>query len=153
MAGQARHNRRKEHSMSDLRSELLAIRAEHGRLTPHAVLEAATAEDHPLHARFEWDDSIAGHKYRLTQARELIRVVKEKYVDRSGNPEDVRFFVSMPGPAGMAYEPATEVAADEFASKVVMQAMEREWRSLRRRYERFSEFRQLVLNDLQGEVA
>jgi hypothetical protein len=146
-------NRRKEESMSDLRSELLAIRAEHGTLTPVLVLEAATAEDHPLHARFEWDDTIAGHKYRLTQARELIRVVKEKYIDRSGNPENTRFFVSMPGPNGMVYEPAADVAADEFASKVALQAMEREWRSLRKRYERFAEFRDLVLRDLQADVA
>lgn len=139
--------------MSDLRSELLAIRAEHGRLTPHVVVEVAAAEDHPLHGRFEWDDSVAGHKYRLQQARDLIRVVREKYTDRSGNPEDVRFFHAVPREDGMVYEPLPEIIGDELASRVLLQAMEREWRSLRKRYEKFSEFRELVLRDLRDDVA
>lgn len=44
-----------------------------GNLTPDAVVEAARPKAHPLHHRFEWDDSVAGHKYRLDQARALIR--------------------------------------------------------------------------------
>jgi hypothetical protein len=48
----------------------------------------------------------------------------------------------------MAYEPAEEAAADEFASKLLLQSMEREWRSLKARYEKFDEFRRLILRDL-----
>jgi hypothetical protein len=139
--------------LSDLRAELTAIRAESGRLTPASVVEAATAEDHPLHDRFEWDDALAGPKYRLSQARELIRVVKESYVDGKGRPESVRFFHAIPDAQGMAYQPLDEVTHDDLTSKVLLQSMEREWRSLRKRYERFSEFRDLVLGDLKPEAA
>lgn len=140
--------------MSNLRDELLAIRAERGQLTPAAVVEAATPEDHPLHHRFEWDDAVAGHKYRLTQAKQLIRVVKETYVDRSGSPEEVRFFHAIPREEGMVYEPLTEIVTDDLASKVLIQSMEREWRSLRKRYEKFTEFRAMILRDLgSGEAA
>lgn len=139
--------------MSNLRDELLAIRAEHGKLTPALVVEEAAAEDHPLHNRFEWDDAVAGHKYRLTQAKQLIRVVKETYIDRSGAPEDVRFFHAIPREDGMVYEPLPEILGDDLATKVLLSSMEREWRSLRKRYEKFEQFRELVLRDLQADVA
>jgi hypothetical protein len=139
--------------VSDLREELLAIRSEHGRLTPAAVVAAATAKNHPLHDRFEWDDKVAGHKYRLSQARELIRVVKEVYTDRQGDPERVRFFHSIPDAQGMAYQPTDEVLTNEVATAVLLKSMEREWRALRKRYERFAEFRELVLGDLAKNEA
>lgn len=140
--------------MSNLKDELLAIRAEHGQLTPALIVETAEAEDHPLHSRFEWDDSVAGHKYRLSQAKQLIRVVKETYIDRQGNPDDVRFFHAIPREDGMVYEPLPEIIGDDLASKVLLSSMEREWRSLRKRYEKFSEFRNMIMRDLgSGEAA
>jgi hypothetical protein len=140
--------------MADLRTELLTIREQHGRLTPAIVVEAAQAEDHPLHSRFEWDDAVAGHKYRLQQAKQLIRVVRETYIDKKGNPEDVRFFHAIPREEGMVYEPLPEIVGDDLATKVLLASMEREWRSLRKRYEKFSEFRAMVLTDLSaGEAA
>jgi hypothetical protein len=131
-----------------LREELLAIRTARGTLTPAAIVEAATPAEHPLHSRFEWDDKVAGHRYRLDQARQLIRVVREQYVDGSGAPESVRFFHAIPRNDGMVYEPLPEVLGDELASKVLLASMEREWRVLRKRYEQFAEFRAMVLADL-----
>jgi len=43
------------------------------RLEPNALIEEARDEDHPHHHKFEWDDSVAGHRYRLEQARQIIR--------------------------------------------------------------------------------
>ena len=42
-------------------------------VTPENVLEKAKNKQTELHKCFEWDDSIAGPKYRLIQAREIIR--------------------------------------------------------------------------------
>ena len=47
-----------------------------GRLTPDQVVEAARNPRSPLHGRFEWDDSAAAAKWRIEQARELIRTIK-----------------------------------------------------------------------------
>lgn len=138
--------------MADLRTELMAIREEYGALTPANIVEAARDDGHPLHHRFEWDDAIAGEKYRLQQARQLIRVVRETYTDGQGRPADVRTFHAIPREAGMVYEPVQEVIADDIATKILMQSMEREWRQLKARYERFGEFRSMVLGDL-GENA
>ena len=47
-----------------------------GRLTPDAVIEEAANANSPLHELFEWDDGLAAHKYRVEQARKVIRDVK-----------------------------------------------------------------------------
>lgn len=138
--------------MADLRTELLAVREQYGELTPANVVDAARNEEHPLHGRFEWDDAVAGEKYRLAQAHALIRVVREKYTDGAGRPADVRTFHAIPRENGMAYEPLDEIVRDDIASQVLLRSMEREWRQLKARYEKFAEFRSLVLGDL-GDAA
>lgn len=55
-------------------SELAALEDEHGCLTPEAVVHyAAGHTDSALHEMFDWDDQDAAHKWRIEQARELIR--------------------------------------------------------------------------------
>jgi len=44
-----------------------------GKITAEAVLAAARDSDNPLHDYFEWDDDKAAEKYRIMQARALIR--------------------------------------------------------------------------------
>jgi len=43
-----------------------------GRLTGELIVKHAAPEEHPLHPYFEWDDSIAAHKYRVEQAQRLL---------------------------------------------------------------------------------
>lgn len=47
-----------------------------GVVTPEEIVEVARNPKHPLHDAFEWDDSIAAEKWRLDQARVLIRTVQ-----------------------------------------------------------------------------
>lgn len=58
-----------------------------GQVDPSAVVKAAANPKHPLHGRFEWDDSIAGHQHRLQQARKLIASV---YVEVTINETTLR---------------------------------------------------------------
>ena len=48
---------------------------ESGGLTSSRVVAEATPEGSALHPLFEWNDGVAGHEYRLIQARQLIRSV------------------------------------------------------------------------------
>lgn len=41
-------------------------------LTPSSLLDYSRDENSPTHREFEWNDEIAGEKYRLEQARKLI---------------------------------------------------------------------------------
>lgn len=54
---------------------LRSIYERDGKLTADNVVAEAVDPDHPLHGRFQWDDSVAAHEYRLAQARCLIRAV------------------------------------------------------------------------------
>lgn len=45
---------------------------EGGQLKPENVVEKAKNRNNPLHSYFDWNDSRAGEKYRLFQARNLI---------------------------------------------------------------------------------
>jgi hypothetical protein len=44
--------------------------------TDEELLVAATPKSHPLHAYYEWDDTIAGHKYRLEQSHVMLMSLK-----------------------------------------------------------------------------
>jgi hypothetical protein len=69
-------------TMEQVRSVLDEIAAkEGGVLRPEAVVEEARAADHPLHDRFDWNDTTAAHAHRVEQARNLIQTVK--YVSRT----------------------------------------------------------------------
>lgn len=59
-----------------LRDRLQTLAGRDGRLTAAAVVDDAADKKSPLHGEFEWDDSVAGHKYRIEQARTLIASVK-----------------------------------------------------------------------------
>lgn len=54
---------------------LKKIEAADGTLTAKGVLKKAKAKTHELHGQFDWNDTIAGGKWRLEQARRLIRSV------------------------------------------------------------------------------
>jgi hypothetical protein len=134
----------------NLRDELQSIYDQHGQLTPMLVLDQARAAEHPLHDRFEWDDSAAAESWRREQAHRLIRSVRVVYrpATATERARDIRAFQAVRGEnpenGGFIYEPVEDIARDEFRSKLLLQQMEREWLTLRRRYEEFTEFWQLI---------
>lgn len=46
-----------------------------GMLTSGRIIQEAQSEGSPLHPYFEWDDSVAGHLYRIEQAKGMIRAI------------------------------------------------------------------------------
>lgn len=67
-------------STNDVVTALSRLYETAGYLTASAVVEAARDPSSPLHGEFEWDDSEAAVRYRLYQARTLIRRVRLLYV-------------------------------------------------------------------------
>jgi hypothetical protein len=139
----------------NLRDELQRIYDERGTLTPALVVDEARDPQHVLHSRFEWDDSVAGEKYRRAQAQELIRSVKVVYREatETERAKSVRAFHAIRREHGHVYEPAEKVVEDPFAKKLLLADMEREWRALFRRYQDFKEFADMVRRDLDEEKA
>lgn len=135
---------------STLRDHLTAIHHEHGTLTPALVVDVARDPEHPLHSRFEWDDTLAAEKWRHEQAGQLLRVVK--LPADPARPGDLRAFVAVKGQDShrAEYVPTEQAMADEFTRTLVLRDMEREWKALKRRYQHMAEFAQLVLADVKS---
>jgi hypothetical protein len=134
--------------MSDLRSELTAIYRKRGELTPQSVVDEARPEGAPLHSRFEWDDEIAGEKYRIVQAQQLIRNVKIEYIQPSGEKQRVRGFFPIrdmdEDSEQTGYRPTEDIVQDDMALRILLKQCERDIADLKRKYGHLSEFAELM---------
>lgn len=132
-----------------LRAELETIYAQQGFLTPQMVVDAGTPEDHPLHARFEWDDTVAGSLYRLDQARDLIRSFTIRYRKADSEVEEtVRFYHSVRTETGQVYRSLDDIQQSEFLQKLVLVEAERRWRELYAQFAHLEGFLNLVREDV-----
>jgi hypothetical protein len=130
---------------------LESIRDESGTLSPRLVVDAARDPQHVLHNRFEWDDSIAGEKYRISQARELLHVT---FKPDPSQPTHLRAYVAIKGDSlQSSYVPTESAMLDPFQRTLVLRRMEREWKAFRARYRGMAEFAALIQHDMQGEEA
>lgn len=114
-----------------------------GLLRPVDVVEAARAEKSPLHAYFDWNDSEAASKWRLVQARTLIREVQVQLVP---NPKAgfVRAFVSLTPDrqeCGGGYGAIAEVlSSEEHARQLIVDALA-ELNVVRTKYQQLQQLR------------
>lgn len=77
-------------------SALMEISAEHGdRVSPAMVLDRARDEASPLHDCFIWDNDEAAEKYRLLQARILLRLIVPVYEKSNSEPIRIPLFQSV----------------------------------------------------------
>ena len=134
--------------MAGLRDELAKIYEKHGQISPPIMYDEVSSPRHPLHSRYEWNDKIAGKLHRLDQMRRDIRSVMVTYVAPSGNPEEVRQYMSVRDEAGYAYRRTEEIAQDPIVSALVLRDAERAWRDLYKRYGHLAEFLDLVRGDV-----
>lgn len=57
-----------------------------GVLLTEELVRVSASPDSPTHRRFEWEDTVAAHKFRLSQAREIIQAVVYKIEGRDVEP-------------------------------------------------------------------
>jgi hypothetical protein len=63
-------------------------------ITPHNVVDLARNPDSEIHNDFEWNDAIAGEKYRETQAQRMIRMFTFEREEKSEEPVVRAFEIS-----------------------------------------------------------
>ena len=78
---------------NDVGKEIERIEKENGEVTNKAVVDAARSKENVMHSLFEWDDAVAGEKYRLTQAASMIRALV--VVPENKGEYDKRAFVNI----------------------------------------------------------
>jgi hypothetical protein len=141
-------------------SELQAIYDQHGELTPQLVVREAKRPDHPLHKRFDWDDSKAARKWRLHQASSLIRSVNV-VIERGDDspPIRVRAFVSENEISrgkedgqvdDGSYLPVERVVSDDVMRTAWFRSLQRDWERLKAKAGASREFAQMVVSDMRG---
>lgn len=136
---------------TDLREVLLAIREEHGRLTPKIVVEAARDPGSPIHSKFVWDDTKAAELFRESQAAELLRSVKISYSTGEDRlPTSIRAFHATSSPEfGHHYAPIEEILDDPVQRQLLLRDMQRDWITMKQRYEHLIEFWETISSDLE----
>lgn len=94
-------------------NEFERINSECGGVTAEVVLDEARPEEAPLHPAFLWDDTEAAERYRLWQARDLVRAVH--IVDDEGEDRGsayVRVVTIDDEEIGSVYKPVAEVVSN-----------------------------------------
>lgn len=102
-----------------------------GDFTPVAVVDAARDPASPLNPHFEWDDSVAAEKFRLDQAREIVRCVRVADIEANGEP--ARAFVSI-SDHGTSYRTIQEIKGNAALQTKMLEAAERDLEAFQARY-------------------
>src|ERR1700691_4847214 len=110
-----------------IRENLEAIKEKRGKLTPELVVDEARSESHPLHKRFEWDDTIAGESWRREQARKLIIEVEVTYSKQDGTRGHTRGFYAIQREGNYVYESTEEIVKDPISREILLSSMKRDW--------------------------
>jgi hypothetical protein len=67
-----------------------------GTVRPEQIVERARSKRSPCHKMFEWDDAIAGERYRVAQASLALRCINVQYVPpKGGAPVSTNSVVSV----------------------------------------------------------
>ena len=122
-----------------IEAELRTIKkAKGGLLMPEDVVEYARSEETALHAQFTWDDTEAARKYRLDEARSVIRV----HVQILDNGDELPRYVHLPNDRA-GYREMEEVLADPQLTQTLMRQALRDLRSMQQKYAKLEALRPL----------
>lgn len=140
------------------RAEMEALfQQNQGTLTPRQVLEYASNPETALHTAFTWDDTEAADKYRVFEARALIRrtfVVME--VPGSNEERRVHMAISLPQDrGGVGYRLMSNALGDPELRDQMIRAAMRELQSFRKKYAELQELAQVfaVIDEVQQPAA
>jgi hypothetical protein len=120
------------------------IRRKAGKLTKEAVVEDARPVNSPLHSIFEWDDTVAAEKFRLDQARFLIKSITVVVNREQKSP--VRAFVNVKEKEDTkkAYTSISDAMSDPKLRAQVLDRAFAELESWKNRYRHLEEFADII---------
>lgn len=110
------------------------------KATPHQILDKARDHNTELHKCFEWDDSIAAEKYRLSQARKVVchLVVRETVQDKK---PPIRFMLQTKN--GDGYQPTQIIYRDPDKYQALLQSVLRDLVAIRNKHANLAELEQV----------
>lgn len=113
-------------------------------LTPENVVDVARNENNVMHDMFEWDDSIAGEKYRKTQASRILAAIQVKIIVDNEPNKQVRAFVTTKRDSN--FKPIEKVVKNVDQYALLLDKAYRELNYIKIKYENLKEIQELLEN-------
>jgi hypothetical protein len=112
-----------------------------GLLSPFVVVSAARKKTSPLHKYFTWEDGAAAEKWRLHEARNLIRVTVEYLPNGDQELKEVRVMYSLPSDRTSegGYRVTTDVLSDEDRYAELLEMAKAEMQTFAKKYRHIKE--------------
>jgi len=138
---------------NNIGDELLALKDSAGKINPtDAVKWAREHTKSHLHAELEWDDSVAGERYRVWQVRSLISV---HIVDANGGRQFVSLSIDR---RDGGYRPVADVMANTSLRAIMLSDALADLDRIRNKYQNLQELekvwaaRDVVAQQAEPEV-
>lgn len=113
------------------------LKDDNDEIKPAALVEAASHKSHVAHKHFDWDNDVAGPKWRLHQARKLIACI---YLAEGDKHAGTQAFISISSGNGVGYRAAGDVATSQnLLDRLLIQAKS-ELDGFQMRYSMFKNF-------------
>lgn len=112
------------------------------KCTPDNIVDYAKSEKTELHKCFEWNDTIAGHKYRCIQAQQVVRsliVIKEESEEKT----PLRLFYNTGDRTG-EYKPVKMVMKSEDEYESLLRKAQDELRAFKKKYSFLTELEEIL---------
>lgn len=106
--------------------------------TPAQIVEKAKDESTELHKCFTWDDAIAADKWRLQEARTIVRLLVKVSEDEQ-DPEPVRLLYKVSKEYDTGYKAVTLILRNDDEYKELLRQAKAELQAFRRKYKTLTE--------------
>ena len=120
-----------------LADELLALKSESGVINPAGAVEwARKHKQSTLHANLEWDDSIAGERWRVSQVRQLIAI---HIVDSDGGRRFVSLSIDRKHDGSNGYRSLEDIVGRPDLREIMLKDALADLERMQERYSKLSE--------------
>ncbi len=116
-------------------------------ITASGVVALARKKKSEMHDYFEWDNEIAGEKYRESQARKLIQLIEVTFTKDDEEIKPVRAYVNVKQCSG--YSPIEDVVQDVDVYQMLLDRAYEDLRIIKNKYAELQEIQDRLsfLND------
>nr|MBP3680382.1 hypothetical protein [Clostridia bacterium] len=119
--------------------EFERIEKEYGILNPKTIVDRAKDENNVLHPYFEWNDEIAGYKYRLSQASTMLCSISVVQDENTPASNGVRAFYNVTRrdvDEDTTYRHLKSILSNQDDYDIVLKKAEIEYENFKAKYEK-----------------
>ena len=123
--------------------EIMEICEELESATPQQILEKARDSNTELHKCFTWDDTEAAEKWRISEARAVVRNLKiiEQKPDKQQKPTTIRVFYKTDNESG--YKPTKLILKKPDEYKSLVERCRSELLAIKQKFNSISEYEEI----------